>query len=94
MSSARNAGKVAFSDFQTQPSQKIARVHRAERWQSCAHRLLTQSSDTDMLHKRAYFTEILYKWPYNILRRSHDPSWGDLDTDILRKTHPATVILH
>ena len=30
MSSARNAGKVAISDFEVQPSAEIVRVERAE----------------------------------------------------------------
>ena len=30
MSSARNAGKVAISDFEAQPSAEIVRVHSAK----------------------------------------------------------------
>ena len=32
MSSAQNAGKVAFFGFEVQPSAEIARVHRTKCW--------------------------------------------------------------
>ena len=32
VSSARNAGEIAISDFEVQPSAEIVRVHRAKCW--------------------------------------------------------------